>query len=147
MNTETITRLAEARVNHDKIIEEMHKMTEAFQSTQEYKNLNNAMAETSLALDKADELFRQEALSEYDGTTAGKHAPSYDVAISKSITIPDEGAAIKWSITNFTPALALKKKVFEDAVKAGSIPEELGKITEVPSIRIHSDLSDWLVKG
>ena len=146
MNTETITRLAEARVNHDKIIEEMHKMTEAFQSTPEYHALNNAMAETSLALDKANELFRQEALSEF-GTTQEKHAPAYDVAISKSITIPDEDAAIKWSITNFTPALAFKKKVFEDAVKAGSIPEELGKITEVPSIRIHSDLTDWLVKG
>jgi hypothetical protein len=146
MNTETITRLAEARIHHDKVIEDMHKMTEAFQSTQEYKNLNNAMVETSLALDKADELFRQEALSEYE-TAQAKHNPSYDIKLTNSITISDEAAAIKWSITNFTPALSLNKKVFETAVKAGSIPTDLATVEETPKVFVHSDLTDWLVKG
>jgi hypothetical protein len=156
MDTQIITNLAKARAEHEKSLAALRQMEADIKANPVYQKLQNIVQLDAQYLAEADEVFRQEALSNY-GIDGNKHKDCYDIAINKTVTIPDEGAAIRWSITNFTPALALRwsitnftpalalrKKVFEDAVKAGSIPNELGFALDVPTVRIHSDLSEWL---
>ena len=143
MDTQIITNLAKARAEHEKSLAALRQMEADIKANPVYQKLQNIVQLDAQYLAEADEVFRQEALSNY-GIDGNKHKDCYDIAINKTVTIPDVGAAIRWSITNFTPALALRKKVFEDAVKAGSIPNELGFALDVPTVRIHSDLSEWL---
>ena len=143
MDAQIIINLAQARANHEKSLAELRQLEAKFKAGHEYQQWANIVQNDADLLAKADELFRQEALSGF-GTIKEKHAPAYDVAINKSITIPDEGAAIRWCITNFTPALALNKKVFETAAKAGTVPNALANYNKIPTVKIHSDLSEWL---
>ena len=145
MNDNTIATLAEARLDHAKALADLRQAEADFKATPEYQRLTNLERITAQLEADADNAFRDEALGDYAATKA-KHAPSYDVSVEHPVTILDEGAAIRWSITNFTPALALRKKVFEAAAKAGSIPEALATVKNEPKVRIHSDLSAWLPK-
>ena len=143
MDTKTIANLAQARANHEKSLAELRKLEADFKASKAYQEWSQVVQADAALLDEADKAFRAAGTAEYIAK-GEKHLPSYDVAINASVTIPDEGAAIRWSITNFTPALALRKKVFEDAVKAGSIPAELGTVQNLITVKIHSDLSEWL---
>lgn len=143
MDAATVTALAQARARKDAAYQAVKDMEESWKSYQPYREAAAELAQTTDALDKAEADFRQDALSEYGNTHQNK-AEAYEIKITKSINIPDEGAAIRWSITNFTPALALNKKVFETAVKAGSIPVELAFMLDQPKVFIKADLSEWL---
>lgn len=57
--------------------------------------------------------------------------------------IEDEKKAREWCLENFTPALTLDKKVFEKAIKDGSIPSELGTVSVVKRAQVASDLSEY----
>jgi hypothetical protein len=143
MDPKTITALAEARVDHDAAIEKLREFEANFKTTPEYRMFASVVEHTLLTLNLADEEFRTEALSTY-GVDHQNKADAYEIKLVKSVTIPDEGAAIRWSISNFTPALALNKKVFETAVKAGSIPVDLAFSLEQPKVYIKSDLSAFV---
>jgi len=145
MNTEIITILAQARAKKNEATENMKAFKAAFESTPEYQALANNLAKATETENLADEQFRRSALILYESDpTNYKKAESYEIKMTAAVTITDEASAIRWSITNFTPALALNRKVFETAVKAGSIPADLATVSEQPKVFIKSDLSDWL---
>jgi hypothetical protein len=145
MNDNTITTLAEARLDHAKALADLRQAEANFKATPEYQRLLNLERMTASLEEQADTDFREYAITDYQ-VEGLKHASAYDIAIGHTVIILDEGAAIRWSITNFTPALALRKKVFEDAAKAGTIPSELATVKDEPQVRIHADLSAWLPK-
>lgn len=144
MNTEIITTLAQTRARKAEVVENMKAVKAAFEATAEYQTLAAELKQVTEAEERADLQFRSAALVLYLQDPATKKTDSYEIKAITAVVIPDEGAAIRWSITNFTPALTLNRKVFEIAVKAGSIPAELATVAEEPKVYIKSDLSAWL---
>jgi hypothetical protein len=145
MDTQLIITLAQARANHDAAYQVTKALEDAFKVSPEWLEAAKKLEQSAVALNQADADFRQEALAEF-GNTGKKQADAYEVKVTRSVTIPDEGAAVRWSITNFTPALSLNKKVFEAAVKAGSIPGDIAFALDTPKVFVKSDLSEWLPK-
>jgi hypothetical protein len=145
MDKQLIATLAQARENHDQAYSDLKVMEDIFHLSPEWLSATSNLEQAAANLSKADADFRQEALATY-GIDHLNKADAYEIKITKSITIPDENAAIAWCRTNFTPALALNKKVFETAVKAGSIPVDMGFALDVPKVFIKSDLREYIVK-
>ena len=143
MDTQTITALAQARREHENSMAELRHLEATFKNSMVWQAMANVERIDAQLLEEADAAFRQEALSNY-GVDQNKHQDCYDIKLVQSVSIPDEGAAIRWCVTNFTPALTINKKVFETAVKAGSIPADIAFALEQPKVFIKSDLSEWL---
>jgi hypothetical protein len=146
MDESIIKSLAGARADREKADSDLKQLEATFKASEEYQRLANIKKMATDLEATFDETLRNAALTQYteDGE---KKAAAYDIKLTSSVKITDEAAAIKWSLNNFTPALSLNKKVFETAVKAGSIPTDLAEVEETPKVFIHSDLSNWLPKG
>jgi hypothetical protein len=143
MDISIIKSLAMARADREKADSDLKQLEATFRASEEYQRLANIKKMATDLETTFDETFRNIALAQY-AEDGDKKAAAYDIKMSSAVKITDEAAALRWSLTNFTPALSLNKKVFETAVKAGSIPEELATVEEAPKVYIHSDLSEWL---
>lgn len=142
MDTLIISTLAQARIRKEAALAALKAKVIEFEKTPEYLTLKGELEQASAEEYAADETFRDIALAQY-AINKEKHTDAYDVRDDPVVTIPNEAAAIQWSLKNFTPALKLDKKVFIDAIKKGTVPTRLGTYTTQPKIYIHSDLSAW----
>jgi len=143
MYDKLIVELAKARRRGSAAGEVLTDLLFAFENSPEYIIAKAEVEAADKALKEADATFREGALIAYkmDGE---KKTSAYEIKTVSSVMVPDEGAALRWSLTNFTPALQLNRKIFDGAVKAGAIPAELAGVVEEAKVYIKSDLSGWL---
>jgi len=141
MDTQTIIKLAQARAKRAAAKEALDALMDAFTQSTPYDQASIALAYAKADEAQAEADFRTDALAAY-GRDQEKHTPAYDIRMEAKITIPDEGAAIRWCITNFTPALTLNRKVFDASI--GAIPADVAFVIPTPKVFIKGDLSEWL---
>ena len=146
METKVISNLAQARARKSKAIEAIKKLELDLYATAEFQNLATEKEIADKELADAESDFTQFALADF-AATQEKQGEAHEIKQMSSVTIKNEAESVSWCKANFTPALSLNKKVFETAVKAGSIPAELATVETTPKVYIKSDLSAWLPKA
>ena len=117
---------------------ERNAMIEEVQATPAFKALTEAGLEADVTISQLDIEIRNLTLSMYK---ADAYIPErVSVKMFTVVSIPNELAAKTWAISNFTPALKLDTKVFEDAAKKGNIPAEIATVTKEPRAQIATKL-------
>lgn len=138
-----LQRLAVARMSAE-LAHEMKLETERrFWEQPENAQLLEAQKETRKAVEVLENELRELIKPTFD-PEKGKKFEGYGFRELQKVEIVDEKKALQWSIRNFTPALTLNKSVFVNAVKAGSIPDELATVSTELTVTIASDLGKFV---
>lgn len=141
---EKIAELAQLRVNRNKLHNEQQKMMLALQNSEPYMQLDLMRTQTDAEIERVTEEIRMKALEEFNGTKNKHPFDGVQIKFFTIVSITDETRAREWCLMNFRPALKLDAKVFEKAVKDGTIPADLAKVDVEPRAQISTDLSDYL---
>jgi hypothetical protein len=127
-----------ARDHAQGLRDERRQMIEEIQATPAYKALSEAGTEADQTIEIIEANIREVTLALH---MAGATIPERTNTRKKTtVDIPSELSAKTWCIDNFTPALALDKKAFEDAVKKGQIPAVLATVKTETTITIATKL-------
>ena len=133
-----LDQLKTAREHAQGLRDERKQMIEEVQMTPMFKALTEAGLETDITVGQLESEIRDLTLSMYELSAA---LPDR-VTVKKFtiIHIPSELSAKTWCIDNFTPALKLDVKAFEDAAKKGNIPSILATVKTEPTVTIATKL-------
>lgn len=143
----SVSELAKARQNIEDVKFTADNLMEAMYATPEgkaYLEAKTNLEAARTAEKEADAWIRELALQEYAEIPNKNLHDRVTIKINTSVDVPDEKIAVMWCLHNFTPALSLNRKVFDAAVKAGTISDGIAKVVEKPTVNIASDLSDYL---
>ncbi len=135
---EMLDQLKVTREHAQGLRNERKQMIEEVQATPAFKALTEAGLEADVTISQLDIEIRNLTLDMYK---ADAYIPDrVSVKMFTVVSIPNELAAKTWAISNFTPALKLDTKVFEDAAKKGNIPAEIATVTKEPRAQIATKL-------
>ena len=135
---ELLDQLKVAREHAQGLRDERKQMIEEVQATPAFKALSEAGTEADETTAQLEADIRKMALDMYG---ADAYIPErVTVKMFTVVNIPNELAAKTWAISNFTPALKLDTKVFEDAAKKGNIPAEIATVQKEPRAQIATKL-------
>ena len=140
-----VIALAQARLDYLNAQDARQKALDAFWSKPENSALTVAEREAKEAWQKADDELRQASLDQYE-RDGEKKCEGYEIKLVKVVEIKDPQKAFAWCLSNFTPALKLDTRMFEKAVKDGTIPTELAKVKDEPKVYVDKDLGLFLRK-
>jgi len=143
---ETIIKLAIARDAHVELLGKAHALIQAVRDSSEYIALQAMITEADKDVVFLDRMVREQALEAFNADGSRRPHPAVTVKEFTVVTIPDEMKAREWSFTNFRPALKLDAKVFEKAVKDGTVPAELATVATEARAQIATDLSKYLAE-
>jgi len=135
--------LAIARAEADAAHKMKQHIEQEFWAQPENIEVLNKQAQTKTKVSELESELRDIILPTYDPEN-GKMFDGYGFRSRTTVTITNEKDALQWCLRNFTPALSLNKKVFETAVKAGSIPDELATVETSQTVIIAQDLSSFV---
>ena len=135
---ELLDQLKVAREHAQALRIERNAMIEEVQATPAFKALSEAGAEADETTAQLEADIRAMTLELYGADAALPERVS--VKMFTVVSIPNELAAKTWAIDNFTPALKLDTKVFEDAAKKGNIPAEIATVQKEPRAQIATKL-------
>lgn len=135
---ELLDQLKVAREHAAGLRDERKQMIEEVQATPAFKALSEAGLEADATISQLDLEIRAMTLELYGADAALPDRVS--VKVFTVVSIPNELAAKTWAISNFTPALKLDTKVFEDAAKRGNIPAEIATVQKEPRAQIATKL-------
>ena len=135
---ELLDQLKLAREHAQGLRAERNAMIEEVQATPAFKALSEAGLEADVTILQLDIEIRAMTLELYGADAALPERVS--VKMFTTVSIPNELAAKTWAISNFTPALKLDTKVFEDAAKKGNIPAEIATVQKEPRAQIATKL-------
>ena len=138
MLNELLDQLKVAREHAAGLRDERKQMIEEVQATPTFKALSEAGAEADETVTELESTIRYHTLDLYKADAALPERVS--VKMFTTVSIPNELAAKTWAISNFTPALKLDTKVFEDAAKKGNIPAEFATVQKEPRAQIATKL-------
>lgn len=115
-------------------------------ATPEWEAYDEAARNARAAENEADEYetaLKAEFVKNFDGATK---KPYDGVMVEETRTgkILDEAAALKWALTNFTPAILLDKRAIEAAAKNGTIKQDFVTVEIGTRAKFASDLSGYL---
>lgn len=127
-----------ARAHAQALRIERNAMIEEVQATPAFKALSEAGTEADETTAQLEADIRKLTLDMYEEAAALPDRVS--VKWFSVVDIPNELAAKTWAISNFTPALKLDTKVFEDAAKNGNIPAEIATVQKEPRAQIATKL-------
>lgn len=133
-----LNQLKVAREHAAGLRDERKQMIEEVQATPAFKALSEAGTEADETVTELESTIRYHALNLYKEDAALPERVS--VKMFTVVSIPNELAAKTWAISNFTPALKLDTKVFEDAAKKGNIPAEIATVQKEPRAQIATKL-------
>lgn len=133
-----LDELKTAREHAQGLRAERNTMIEEVQATPAFKALSEAGTEADETTAQIEADIRAMTLELYGADAALPERVS--VKMFPVVSIPNELAAKTWAISNFTPALKLDTKVFEDAAKKGNIPAEIATVTKEPRAQIATKL-------
>ena len=133
-----LDQLKTAREHAQGLRDERKQMIEEVQATPAYKALSEAGDETDQTIAIIESDIRNMTLDLYMADAAIPERTG--IRNKTTVNIPSELSAKTWCIDNFTPALALDKKVFEDAAKKGNIPSILATVTTEATVTIATKL-------
>ena len=122
-----LDQLKTAREHAQGLRDERRQMIEEVQATAAYKALSEAGAEADETTAELEADIRIRAVNIYSASI--KLPERVTVKKFTIVHIPSELSAKTWCIDNFTPALKLDTKVFEDAAKKGNVPEVLATVS------------------
>jgi hypothetical protein len=136
-----LSELAAIRASCVTLNETMLKAKARFQ--EEHVELANAINDHAVRLAEAEAQVRSLTLAAYDMSGEKKPAPGADVVI-RTTYIYDESAAMVWAETALPTAITRKLdvKTLDKIASTGALP--FATKLETPSVRIASDLSDYL---
>lgn len=135
---ELLDQLKVAREHAAGLRAERNAMIEEVQATHAFLALSEAGLEADTTISQLDLEIRAMTLELYGADAALPERVS--VKMFTTVSIPNELAAKTWAISNFTPALKLDTKVFEDAAKKGNIPAEIATVQKEPRAQIATKL-------
>lgn len=133
-----LDQLKDAREHAQGLHDERKQMIEEVQATPAFKALSEAGTEADETTAQLETEIRKLTLDMYKADAAVPDRVS--VKMFTVVSIPNELAAKTWAISNFTPALKLDTKVFEDAAKKGNIPAEFATVQKEPRAHIATKL-------
>jgi hypothetical protein len=136
-----LAELAAVRAASVTLNEAMHAAKAKFQA--EHVELTNAINDHAERLRVAEEQVRALALAAHDLDGTKKPAPGADVVIRTTYSY-DDAAAMAWAETALPNAIrrTLDTKAIDKIASTGALP--FATKIETPSVRIASDLSDYL---
>jgi len=133
-----LDQLKAAREHAQGLRDERKQMLEEVQMTPMFKALTEAGLETDITVGQLEEEIRNMTLDLYMADAAIPERTG--IRNKTTVNIPSELSAKTWCIDNFTPALKLDTKVFEDAAKKGNIPSILATVKTEPTVTIATKL-------
>lgn len=136
-----LAELAAIRAASVTLNEAMHAAKAKFQ--EQHVELTNAINDHAERLRVAEEQVRMLALTAHDIDGTKKPAPGADVVIRTTYRY-DESEALTWAETALPTAIVRKldTKAIDKIASTGVLP--FAEKVDTPSVRIASDLSDYL---
>lgn len=120
-----LDQLRDARTHAAGLRAEKKAMIDAVQATSEFRALDGASTEADQTIEALEQEIRDAGVT---FKVEGKDIPDrIEVKTDTKIEIPDELAAKTWCLENFTPALKLDTKTFNDAVKKNQVPPTIAQ--------------------
>lgn len=143
---EKLKRLAQLRAKAEAAIKEKEDAEATAKSTPQWEAYDEAYRAARTAEDDADKFefaLKGEFVATFDGATK---KPYDGVMIEETQTgrITDEAAALKWAMTNYTPAVLLDKRAIEKAAKDGTIKQDWVTVEVGIRAKFATDLSGYL---
>lgn len=143
---ELVTDLRSARWETDGLKERILETEERLQNTPEYTELQylkQKLAEHQLKVDEIDQQLRNLALAAYERNRNRKPHEKIKIAITKSLTYPED-RAIRWAIAHEAlDMVKLDKRKFEKQARTlddTALAIDFVKVEEKPQVRIAKEL-------
>ena len=141
-----LRELAEARRDLMQAKLAQADILEAAKQCEAYRTFEAKRLNKSLLVDELERDVKNWGIANFDGQNKKVHAKVNIKTFDVSKVTYDKNKARNWCISNFTPALKLDEKLFENSALDGTIPAEIATVTFATEDRaqIASDLSEYL---
>ena len=146
MDNLLVRDLAYARRLKEQIKSAMKYELDKLTNSPEYRELEASLQKAVQTEKECEGKVKDAAFATFEASGQADKHPHEAVTIKEftRCEITDHSLALKWCITNFTPALSLDEKMFVDLAKKGGAPEELVKLSAEFKATISQDLSGYL---
>lgn len=103
---------------------------------QQWQHCSEQVTRLKAAVAGLEASVRESALEAYSATGERRPAHGVEIKLYTTVVIPDGDRAEDWTRTHLPGVLRWDRKKFEQAVKAGLVPEDIAHIAKTPKATI-----------